>query len=179
IEKFRSENTFPSPILFPDGKKILFRGKEKGHATRVYVQDISGKEPYAITEEGVEHFPYNVSPDGKFFFGIAKDQKIYIFPIESGTPRPIAGISEGEIPFQWSEDGRFVYIRNASLLPVEISRLNPFNGERKLIKKWSPSDSAGVTTGGDVRMTPDEKNFVFSFSRALSNLYMVDGLGRR
>ncbi len=50
---------------FPDGKRIVFSGDEPGHGLRLYVQDIAGGEPHAISPEGVNSSLFAVSPDGK------------------------------------------------------------------------------------------------------------------
>ena len=39
-----------------------------------------------------------------------------------------------------------------------------------------PGDSAGVTTIGSTRITPDGKAYVFSYLRSLADLYVVEGL---
>ena len=38
-----------------------------------------------------------------------------------------------------------------------------------------PSDPAGVSTIGQIRLTPDGKSCVYSFKRILSELYLVEG----
>jgi len=37
---------------FSDGKRIVFSGDEPGHGVRLYVQDLAGGKPQAITPEG-------------------------------------------------------------------------------------------------------------------------------
>ena len=50
----------------PNRKQIVFEGKEKNQDFKVYVQEISGSEPRAITPEGFGIEKHSVSPDGKF-----------------------------------------------------------------------------------------------------------------
>jgi Tol biopolymer transport system component len=50
---------------FPDGKRLLFSGDEPGKGVRLYVQDIDGSPPQAITGEGVNASLFAISPDGK------------------------------------------------------------------------------------------------------------------
>ena len=42
--------------FFPDGRRILFVGNEKGRASRLFTVDLSGGKPRAITPEGVITF---------------------------------------------------------------------------------------------------------------------------
>jgi serine/threonine protein kinase len=174
IDQYKDETTFPAPILFPDGKKILFIGKEKGHNTRVYIQNVSNGKPRAITKEGVVCFPNTISPDGKSFIGKGNDGKIYIYPIEGGAPIGLAGITSEENPIRWSEDGKSIFVFSPKSLPVDIYRLNPLNGKRELIKRWNLPYPTGRLIY--VRMTPDGKNFAFSYNLIRSTLYQVSGI---
>ena len=51
--------------FFPDGKRILFTATEAGHGTRLYVRDVTGGKPRAITPEGYSLFRGTISPDGE------------------------------------------------------------------------------------------------------------------
>jgi hypothetical protein len=39
-----------------------------------------------------------------------------------------------------------------------------------------PADAAGVDSIGGGAITPDEKSYVYSYARTLSDLYVVEGL---
>jgi hypothetical protein len=49
-------------------------------------------------------------------------------------------------------------------------------GKRTLWKQISPADPAGVDAIQGIAITPDEKSFVYSYRRRLSDLYLVEGL---
>jgi hypothetical protein len=61
-------------------------------------------------------------------------------------------------------------------LPVTISRIDSVTGKRTLWKRIAPADPAGVDAIQGFAITPDEKSFVYSYRRRLSDLYLVEGL---
>jgi eukaryotic-like serine/threonine-protein kinase len=161
---------------FPDGKRFVFAGNEPGHGVRLYVQDIAGGKPQAITPEGVEVAAFAISPDGQFVAGVGPDQKGYLYPAAGGEPRPIPGFSLGEEPISWSDDGSSLFINPSGEMPARIYRLNVTTGQRTLMKQLMPSDPAGVEHIGPILITPDGKTCVYGFHRTLSDLYLVEGL---
>lgn len=139
IGDFINDHTFPFPNLSPDARSIVFMGKEKGHAIRVYIQDVSGGKPRPITEEGVDcfsgtHSGCPISPDGKFFVARSREHEVYVYPVDGGERTKVIGILDTETPFQWSKDGKSIYVFKSDVLPVEIHRLNPLSGQRTLLK---------------------------------------------
>jgi dipeptidyl aminopeptidase/acylaminoacyl peptidase len=59
---------------FPDGKRVLFSGNEPDRGVRLYVQDVEGGTPRAITPDGMHASGFLVSPDGQSVAGIGPDQ---------------------------------------------------------------------------------------------------------
>ena len=93
-----------------------------------------------------------------------------------GDPRPIPGLVEGEEPVNWSADGKALYIYQAGELPAKVYRLDVTTGKRDLWKELMPSDHAGVALIGPILMSADGKSYVYGYHRALSDLYLVEGL---
>jgi eukaryotic-like serine/threonine-protein kinase len=160
----------------PDGKHFIFSGSEPGHAIRIYVQDLQGGKPEAITPEGGGTLGILVSPDGKLVQGFGPDGKRWLFPVEGGEPRPIPGLALGESIDGWSEDGHSIYVHNFAGLPCVISRVDLATGKRTVWKQIVPADAAGVDSAGSILLTPDAKSYVYSYTRTLSDLYVVEGL---
>jgi hypothetical protein len=73
-------------------------------------------------------------------------------------------------------DGRSVYDYNNAGLPSVVSLLDIASGKRKLWKTVVPADPAGVDNVGNYIITPDGRSYVYSYSRSLSDLYLVEGL---
>jgi serine/threonine protein kinase/Tol biopolymer transport system component len=161
---------------FPDGQRFVFSGNEPGHGVRLYVQDVNGAKPSALTPEGVNPTAFSILPDGKLVAGVGADLKGFLFPVGGGEPRAIPGFAPGEEPISWSADGRQVYIFQPGELPARVFRLDAATGQKTLWKQLMPSDPAGVEHIGPIVLTPDAKTCVCGYHRTLSDLYFVEGL---
>jgi len=162
----------------PDGKRFVVAGIESGHGARLYVRDVEGGAARLVSpaEIRVTFTGITVSPDGKSATAPLPDGTASIFSIAEGKARPIAGLSPGETPIAWSEDGKALFVSHPQGLPARIFRLDPVTGERSLWKEISPSDPAGVFGVDPVRLTPDGKSYVYSYRRTITDLYLTQGL---
>jgi len=161
---------------FPDGKRFLFSGNEPDHGVRLYVQDLVGGKPSAISPEGTYGLAFLISPDGQEVAAVGPDQKAYLYPVSGGKPRPIPALAEGELPVAWSGDGRSIFVYRPAELPTKVDRIELATSRRTLWKELRPSDPAGVEFLGPILMTADEKTYVYGYRRLLTDLYVVEGL---
>ncbi len=90
---------------FPDGKRILLSGDEPGKGERLYVYDVASGKSRAISPEGVNGTSFAITPDSQFVAAIGPDQRVYLYPVNGGEPRPIPGVNPSEQPITWSADG--------------------------------------------------------------------------
>jgi eukaryotic-like serine/threonine-protein kinase len=168
---------FGGGAWLPDGKRFIFSAQEKGHSPRILVQALDGGQPRPLTPEGVwiRHATNPVSPDGKFVLGIQAAGKASLYPVEAGEKRPVAGLDPGDVPIQWSEDGRFLYVHKRQGIPNKVWLLDPASGKKQPWVEIKPGDPAqvGLTT---LLMTRDGKSYVYGAQRVLSELYLVSGL---
>ena len=161
---------------FPDGRKILFSGLEPGHNMRSYVQAINGDDPpRPLTPEGTRAL--SISPDGRWAAAIGAGQAISLWPIEGGPSRMVLGSEPGDRPMRWSADGRSLWLFRRSEVPAHVYRLDIENGNRELWKTLVPPDAAGVYSIIEFRVTPTGHSYFYSYTRLLSQLYLVRGLG--
>jgi DNA-binding beta-propeller fold protein YncE len=162
--------------FFPDGKRVYVAAAERGRRTRLYVQEFPAGQPRAISEEGVSaNFGgLAVSPDGAWVAAVGPDQRVMLYPVDGGAPRPLAGAELGEVPVQFSADGRRVYVFRLGELPSPVTLVDVHSGARTAWRTLIPADASGVLAITRVRITPDGSAYVYTFSRILSDLYLAE-----
>ena len=159
--------------FLPDGRRIAFAGGERDHRTRIYVQRLDdGSEPRPISPEGVLTDGL-ATPDGRFVLGRSPVDGHALYPVDRGSPRPVPFLSAGDIPLQWSQDGRYVYVRRDSW-PPEVDRVDTTTGVRGAWKTVFPADPVGIDNILRILITPDGMSYCHDYARLLTNLYVVD-----
>jgi Tol biopolymer transport system component len=168
-----------SSAWLPDGKRILLVGREEGQGlNRLFVLDLDGGAHRPISPEGVGG-DFTISPDGTLVAAPGPDGKITFYTVDGGEARTVPGAAEGDLPQQWSADGRTLYVRQHSGLysdPERVFRLDVKTGTRVLFRELLPEDPAGVVGTDQVRVTRDGRSYAYNYYRLLSDLYLVEGL---
>lgn len=162
-------------IWVPDGKRVIFLGREPGHDWRCYVQSIEGGPPRPITPEGTREW-FLISPDGKSLIASDAQGQRAFYPVEGGAPQPIQHLASADAIIGWSGDGRSLIVANVNEMPIRVYRFDPASGRKELLKEITPADPAGIFGYHYVFLTPDGKGYAYSVSRMLSDLYVVEGL---
>jgi dipeptidyl aminopeptidase/acylaminoacyl peptidase len=164
---------------FPDGRRIAVVGTEPGHGLRLYACDPDSGETRAITPEGIllDHFQgVPISSDGKRLAAVLSDGRLAIFSDDGGVGRPVPNLTPGAVPIAWTEDDRRLYAYRLHGYPGRILRLDPETGQVETWKELFVSDPVGVHGFPSVRVTSDGTSYAYSYFRALSELFAVDGL---
>jgi eukaryotic-like serine/threonine-protein kinase len=161
--------------FLPDGQRIVFGASEPGHGERIFVRSVSGGPIKPISPEGYRGQFRSVTPDGRFIAARGPDRKMYLYPLEGGEPLPIIGLDRSEAASGWVADGRLlVYTRGE--LPLKVYFLDVRTGQKEFWKTLMPGDASGVQDISPVLTTPDRQTYVYTYSRVLSDLYLVDGM---
>ena len=162
------------PSWMPDGKQIVFSANRPGHAVQCFAQDIDGGKPRPVTPEGVTFCL--ISPDGKLIAGNGlAGGGGWLYPVEGGQPRPIPGLQAGE-GFAWTSDPRWLYAYQWNQALAKVYRLNVLTGQRQFFREIAPPDVAGLHDISHIYFSTDGRAYVYSYTRLLSQLYLVKGL---
>ncbi len=165
--------------FMPDQKAVYF-SNDDGHGWRMYVMDLVEGAPRAVTpliSVRTHYFETHVvSPDGKLMFARDVAGKGMIYPIAGGAPRPVPGWLADDLWITWSGDGHSAFVYQDEKTSAPVYRVDLATGKRELLATFAPSDADGVTAIVSVRMTADGKSYGYSFTRELSDLFLVSGV---
>jgi Tol biopolymer transport system component len=157
---------------FPDGRNILFQGNEAGRPPRIWMQSIDGGAPRALTPENVAGTL--ITADSKRLLVRGADRKFFFFPIDGGTPEPVPALRGSDVPLRFASDGMSVYVGTFGRIPAQLEKVNLATGARTRVRELRPGDPSGLINVGPVFVTPDEKTIVYSYTRLLSDLYLIE-----
>ena len=163
--------------FFPDGRRLLLAASEPGKRRRFFVQDLPSGKPRALSGEGFDTTGNPVSADGRWVVAYRDwEEDLSLFPTDGGSPHNIPD-SKRLDPVGWSSDGKSVFAVETGSIPARVVRVDVASGRRALWRELGPPDRSGLVSINYVSMTPDEKSYVYGYSRAVtSDLYLVDGL---
>ncbi|MGE5277756.1 MAG: protein kinase domain-containing protein, partial [Acidobacteriota bacterium] len=158
----------------PDGKRLWVVGSEPGHGISGYVVDATGGQPRQLAPEvsngGAE------SPDGQLFAYTRADRRPVISSVAGGEPRVIDGLDPGDVPIQWSADGRDLFVTHWGELPQPIWRFDVKSARKEIWKELMPADLTGFVEIGWVIITRDGASYAYSCKRlTASDLFLVKG----
>ena len=159
-----------------DGKRLVTTANEPGHGTRLWVIDLAGGQPRAISPEGYRSFTRAVSPDDSRIAVTGPDRKVYLYPLAGGEPTPIPGIEQDQTIGGWTGDGKALYVYSRRDIPGRLYRLDLATGQRTLAREVMPGDGAGIVDIAPIFETPTGNSYVYGFQRTLSDLYLVEGV---
>ncbi len=155
-----------------DGSKFEFLGAEPGKPTRAYVLDTTTGKASPVTPEGTTD-PL-ISPDGKTIAARDPQQNFQLYPLDGGEPQLVRGLKDGELPIQWDTSNTKLYVWDRTF-PAHVFLVDLKTGARQPWTTLVPPDSAGVLYGNIV-MTPDGKTLVYRYRRAVTTLFLAQGL---
>ena len=154
-----------------DGSAVAFTGSENGKPPRIYVLDLAAGKVRPVTGEDVTN-PF-FSPDGRSLIARNAQREFVLYPLDGGAPRPVKGLEAGETPVQFGTGGK-LYTWNGAF-PARILAVDLESGQRQLATVLAPADPAGVLYG-EVVATPDGKTFAYRYRRAVTNLFLAEGI---
>ena len=158
------------------GFRFVVRASEQDRNARLYSLDLEAGTFDAITPEGVAiGFVWAVSPDGQMV-AVASDRGVEVYPLDDRQPRAVPGLPASDLLLAWIHDGLLV---SDNPIPTALSKVflvNPVTGARRLWKEIVPRDAAGIMNVFSLLVTPDGRSYAYGWHRALSDLFLVEGL---
>jgi hypothetical protein len=162
----------------PDSHRLVLQGWEPGQDTRLFVQDVTGGRPRAISPGGVQSnaiWGLPVSPDGRLVAAVGPNGSFAFYPVDGGAPRQVPGLNGNDIVLGWTPDSRALFVTQRWWPQTRIERLDLATGRRESWKELAPAEPAGVVAG-HLKISADGRAYAWTLSRYLSNLYLVEGL---
>jgi Tol biopolymer transport system component len=162
-------------FILADDRRFVFCGRQPGGPARSWALDLADGRARPVSPEGqcVEA----TSPDGRVM--VVRDSgRLLLYSIDGGPPRVAPGPPETADPLVVTTDGRTVFLREtdeAAGYAARIIRRDLVTGRREPWKELHPADQAGIV-GMRTVVSPDGRTFVYSVTRSLSSLYLVEGL---
>jgi hypothetical protein len=169
---------FDSAGWLPDSRQVVMFGQAQGGMSRGYVQNIDSGPPRPFTPGGVRSARWwllPVSPDGTRVVAVGSDGKQAVMRVSDGESTPIPGLQDGELIVQWFTDSRSVLAARGGGQPWQIDRLDLSSGQRTPALVVRAPDRAGLRLSV-LAIAPDAQHYVHSYSRLLTDLFLVHGL---
>ncbi|MCA1826734.1 MAG: serine/threonine-protein kinase [Myxococcales bacterium] len=163
------------PLWFPDGKSILLRGHKEKEKDRLWALSLPAQAPRPVTPEGIGGVDL-VSPDGKLVAVADPEGKLTLYPVDGGSPRPVAGANPADTPIGWKSDGSAIFAYQPRERPCVVRLLDLKSGARTPWKPLTPPDPAGVGPIIYAKVTGDGQSYAFNYEINLHDLYFVDGV---
>jgi hypothetical protein len=154
-----------------DGKSIFVCGNEPGRVDRCYRSALEGGDVTPVTPDSVVGLP---SPDLSVVVG-PRDNKWWLFPMNSGAPREIPGLTVG--PLRWSPDGKALWVyRDGVARQRGVDRVDVVTGRRTPM--FTIDELQGVATPfiASLSVADDGKSYAYFTSTYSSLLFSVEGI---
>jgi hypothetical protein len=162
----------------PDARQVVARARAGEEQARLYLLDVEGSEVRPVTpaDLAISGGRWALSPDGTMV-AVATGQRIEVFPIAGGSSRRVPGDTGTWSVVGWIESGILISER-----PEEggsVFSLDPATGRRAPWADIQPRDPAGIMSLdlSTLVVTPDGRGYGYSWHRAMSDLYLVEGWG--
>jgi hypothetical protein len=156
----------------------VIAGVDASDEERLYVQDLAGGPPAAVTGEGVTlaRLGRPVSPDGRRVVAVDPEGIPAVYPLQGGEPAPVPGLGNYDVPLCWTPDGRDLLVAHYEDTPPRVEYVEVASGRTRPWKGPRRSLPGGLLGQARVLVTPDGESYAYGTYRRLSDLYLSSPL---
>jgi hypothetical protein len=160
------------------GRRVVFAGIDGQDHERLYVQDVDGGPPRAVTGEGVTLAKVGrpVSPDDRRVVALGPDDVPALYPLAGGEPVAVPGLGELDVPICWTPDGRELFVARYENTPATIERVDVSSGRTRPWAASGRAPASGLWGQNRILVTPDGESYAYSQVRRMSDLYLTSPL---
>jgi eukaryotic-like serine/threonine-protein kinase len=175
--------------FFPEGDRIVFSAIDTDNKPHLYVQSVlaAGIEaadavPLKVSDEEL-WLAAPPSPDGKWLVGYSnKTKHAMLVPVDEddGEPKVLDKLATGDLPVQWSPDGKQLWLMRRPKLNQDIGvgvlRYELATGKTTPVATIQPGDAVGMEHIKQGIVTPDGRHYVYTANQQLDELYLIEGV---
>jgi Tol biopolymer transport system component len=160
----------------PDMTRLVVLGNYAGSSKQLFdvAIDVESKAR-PITSEVTLTGSFALSHDGATI-AAGSEGGLMLVDVGTGEARPLAGCKAGDVPLEWTDDSKAIFVSERGQASLKIFRVDISSGERREWLVVRPNDPAGILDIMPVHITPDGKTYTYGYRRLLSDLYIVTGL---
>jgi hypothetical protein len=160
---------------YPDSKRLLASASEPAGGTHCVAVDIDSTSRTPVTPDG---FVCSLapSPDGRSLLVKDRAGRWSIGSSRLGSMRRVPGLSADDLPLQWTEDSRSLYVQRQNLPVAKIDRLDLVSGERRPARDIALTDPAGFNPTESKLVLAPNGSYCYSYLQGLTELYVVEGV---
>ena len=174
IDKGELES-YAAASFHPDGKRILVCGNERARASRCFTCGRSGDGPLrAVTPDGYTNGVF--SPDGRELYAASALEGYRVFSVESGTPRPVTGLTPTDQVVRWSPDGSALWVSPDDETMIRVESLELATGRRMPLLTIKPSSRPGLLYADELTLADDPRAYAYMTSEHQSQVFVVEGM---
>ncbi len=159
-----------------DGTRVLLLARRaEDKRLGLYLTRVDGGAPSLISKAALKFGRFELSPDDRRVAACDLDDILTLYPLDGGSPVPLAGVGKGAEPITWAADGQ-LWIRRPEKEGAHIVRYDIRTGQALEERTISPADVAGVSGIDSIYLTPDGRDMALSYNKYLGGLYLLNGL---
>jgi eukaryotic-like serine/threonine-protein kinase len=157
----------------PDGARFVVSAEEQNRGVGLYLFTLSGAPPRALTPAGFRIGGWAVAPDGSAVAVSSRRAALRVFPLDGSAAGTIPGVNQDDAVRAWIDTGLLVTTtgKDDILFLVDV-----VTGKRQHWLTLAAPDPAGIMGVSSLSVTPDGRSYAYWWHRAVSDLYLVDGL---